>query len=196
MMTNLFHLYHSMQEWSPVLFCLIGAICLLSLSSLLVSIAWPHKRIWPPPRRRTWQFYFSMLYWVVILIGNPLLVLLDWDNWVIPNSIRFWLGLPLSVIGASLLIWSIRTLNWTNTAGGTTGFVNHGAYQICRNPQYLADMLLFTGIGLLANSEMALVTHLLAGLVLWMAVPAEESWLKERYGAEYEQYAANTARFL
>ena len=76
------------------------------------------------------------------------------------------------------------------------GFVRAGPYAFTRNPQYLGDILLFTGVSIVANSELALVTHMLTALIFLITPMAEEPWLAEEYGEEYVRYRRDVARFL
>lgn len=182
-----------------IVYPIFGSIVISSYISILAiafSLWKPANRIWPPPVRNSWKFILGWLFWGIILIGNVILVLLDWDTWMIPDGIRYFLGIPLILIGLSLFLWSFFTLSLTNTLGVQNGFVERGPYKISRNPQYLADLILFFGMGLLANSELAFITHMLAALSLWVAVPSEEDWMEERYGDTYRGYLSRTSRFL
>ena len=49
---------------------------------------------------------------------------------------------------------------------------------------------------ILTSSPSALTVGTAAILVLIAAPFAEESWLKELYGSEFEEYRASTRRFL
>lgn len=69
-------------------------------------------------------------------------------------------------------------------------------YRYSRNPQYMADMAIVGGWMILTSSPSALTVGTAAILVLIAAPFAEESWLKELYGSEFEEYRASTRRFL
>jgi protein-S-isoprenylcysteine O-methyltransferase Ste14 len=83
-----------------------------------------------------------------------------------------------------------------NTSGLRDGFVARGPYLFTRNPQYLGDILMFTGVSIAANSEIVLVTHAFTSLVFLLAPMAEEPWLKEQYGETYTSYRRDVPRFL
>lgn len=112
------------------------------------------------------------------------------------NPLRFILGIPLSIIGVSLLIWGIRTLGLINTSGISDGFIKKGPYRFTRNPQYLGDMLLFLGLSIMANSLFLWITHILLILVFTITPLAEEDWLRKQYGDAYQSYLKDIARFL
>jgi protein-S-isoprenylcysteine O-methyltransferase Ste14 len=167
---------------------------------LLFGVAWsivlPEKRIWPPPKKWSWQYSTTWGLFYVAFISNALLVVLDWNTWVIPYEIRFLIGIPITVIGALLVTWGIVTLGIKNTYGLRNGFILSGPYCYTRNPQYLGDMILFIGIGLVSNSLYVAVVHLLMIVVFLFTPFTEEVWLEKQYGEEYRNYKKNTARFF
>ena len=72
-----------------------------------------------------------------------------------------------------------------------------GAYSLVRNPLYLGNCLMYVGLGLLTQSW---VLGLVMGLALWpyyeRIIAAEEAFLSEKFGAEYEAFCAATPAFL
>ncbi len=162
---------------------------------LLWSILRPQRRIWPPAAV-TWKLF---LVWGLFYLGAGLTVgvmVLDWNTWAIPAQIRFAVGLPLAGLGLGLMLWGVRTLGMENTHGLRDRFVTSGPYRFTRNPQYLGDILLFTGILLIANSARA-ATILLLFIISFILFPlTEEPWLEEQYGEDYLRYKIQTPRFL
>ncbi|MFC1766836.1 methyltransferase family protein [Planctomycetota bacterium] len=160
------------------------------------SIAFPKKRIWPPPKKLSWQYPTTWILFHVPFILNVLLMVLDWNSWVIPHEIRFHIGIPFLVIGVLLATWGFTTLGEKNNHGLKNGFVPIGPYRYTRNPQYLGMIIAFTGISLISNSLYVATVHLLMILVYLFAPFTEEVWLEEQYGDEYKKYKTSTARFL
>jgi protein-S-isoprenylcysteine O-methyltransferase Ste14 len=101
--------------------------------------------------------------------------------------IRFW---GVSIAGAET-----RT---TGTVGGTY-LITSGPFAYVRNPLYLGNMLMYTGIGIMS---MALFPWLQIAALAWFAVQyhlivaGEEEYLAGRFGAEYEEYRRRVPRFL
>ena len=135
------------------------------------------------------------LFYLVFGINTALLIL-DWNSWLFISSLRFLIGVPLILIGTGLLLWGIKTLGLINTSGVAEGFIKTGPYRFTRNPQYLADRLLFIGLSILANSAYLWITHILLILVFGITPLAEEVWLQETYGEPYQTYLEGTSRFL
>jgi len=172
----------------------------LSLFILLAGITWsvarPANRLWPPPEKSSWQYILAWILFYLAFGLNTLIIFLDWNSWIFPSSLRFFIGVPVAVIGGSLLIWGIRHLGLINTSGLSDDFVHSGPYRFTRNPQYLGDMLLFLGLSIISNSLHLWITHILLILVFAITPLAEEDWLLKQYGDDYQSYLNRTSRFL
>jgi len=84
---------------------------------VLWSILFPSKRIWPPPSKQSWQY---KIYWYLFYIGVVLdivLVVQEFNIWIVPNEIRYLIGIPLILIGGFIVSYGIYTLGIKNTYG-------------------------------------------------------------------------------
>ena len=170
------------------------------ISILLATVVWsvirPDHRVWPPPRRRSWQYLLTWIGWLVACALNVCLLFLDWNSWIFGGDLRFLLGIPLALMGGLLAFWGIVTIGWTNSKGVRDGFRPSGPYRFTRNPQYVGDTVLFVGLSIVANSQLLWITHALLTLWFIIAPLSEEVWLKEQYGEEYGRYRREAPRFL
>jgi len=189
-------MFEYFQNTKDVFFIAALIIHYLLLAGIVWSVAYPSKRIWPPPKKRSWQYVFTWFLFYPAFILNASFVVLDWNSWLWTDSARFYLGVPLAVIGALLVSWGVYSLGRKNTSGQKDGFKTIGPYRFTRNPQYLGDMLLFAGFILISNSLYVLITHILLSLVFAITPLAEEVWLEEVYQDEYIAYKKTTPRFL
>ena len=171
---------------------LAGAV----LAALLWSVAVPERRIWPP-RRYTritpllvWVPTFS-LFGVLIVLG-----VLGWGEVSLPTWLRFGVGLPLIILG-NLAVWSeVMQFGLAQTGGAPGTLRTKGLYRFSRNPQYLADVGIIGGWAILAAAPWAFGVAIAAIIVLLAAPFAEEPWLRDRYGAAFQAYAARVPRFI
>ena len=185
-----------MQRFVELVFSADVAILAALLIGAVWSVAYPAKRLWPPPARGSWQHRLTWVFFYSVFGLNAVLIILDWNSWIFESSLRFVVGVPLVLIGALLVSWGVGALGAQNTSGLKDRFVTSGPYAFTRNPQYLGDMILFVGLSLVANSLYLWITHVLTIMVIAVAPLAEEFWLEEQYGDAYVQYKRGTSRFL
>jgi protein-S-isoprenylcysteine O-methyltransferase Ste14 len=185
-----------MQSHVELLFALDVGILIALVIGTIWSVAFPAKRIWPPPGRRSWQHRLAWIGFYLVFTMNAALVVLDWNSWLFESNLRFIVGVPLALTGALLVSWGVASLGAGNTSGLKEGFVSSGPYRFTRNPQYLGDMILFVGLSVIANSLFLWITHILMIIVFAITPLAEEIWLEEQYGEPYIEYKRGTSRFL
>ena len=178
-----------------ILFVVNVAAQFILLAGAVWCIGFPARRIYPMTTRTRWVSGMWALFYFVFA-SNFALAVFDWNTWHVVGWSRFVLGLPLIALGAGGLTWGILTLGATNTTGVKVDFVRSGPYRFSLNPQYVSDMALFLGVAVIANSELATVSHLLTVLIFVVAPLAEEPWLEVQYGDDYRRYRAEVSRFL
>jgi len=71
-----------------------------------------------------------------------------------------------------------------------------GPYRFSRNPQYVAEILIYSGIILVTGSFEALIIGIVMMLWFVMAPLSEEPWLAQQFGEPYEEYRQNVPRFI
>jgi protein-S-isoprenylcysteine O-methyltransferase Ste14 len=168
----------------------------LLVASLVITILQPQARVWPPPGRNSWQYRFTWGLASVALGGAACLGFLDYDTFVIPHWLRAPIGGALMLAGLSFALWGLRTLGVHASLGLGGELVSRGPYRCSRNPEYVGDIALILGYALVCNSALVLASALLGAAWFLLAPFAEEPWLRERFGPEYDAYRRNVPRFL
>ena len=166
------------------------------LGIILWSVIFPAKRIWPPLQRWTWKYIVS---WGLFLgaFGTDIFMLLSDKSNLLPiGHERYYLGVPLALVGLLFLGWGAYALGVKRSLGVAGEFVASGPYRFTRNPQYLGDILLFLGLMVISNSFYAAAGFSLLILALLLMPLAEEPWLEEMYGESYRKYKMTTPRFF
>lgn len=164
--------------------------------SLVVSVARPTMRIWPPPGRKSWQYRLVWTLTGLCTVGIAMVGVLDWNTFCLSHWFRIPVGAILMAGGLALALWGVRVLGVHATSGLKDSLVEAGPYRFTRNPQYVGDIVLLLGWGLLANSLRAWVLCLLA-MVLFALTPfTEEPWLRKQYGEAYDAYRQRVPRFI
>jgi protein-S-isoprenylcysteine O-methyltransferase Ste14 len=172
----------------------VGLACAVALTVIIgVSVLPVDYRVWPPgadDRKRRVYTTLSRTFLLAMLVTAAL----DWGTWMLP-----W---PARVVGAAVfvggfLFFARSGVDLGEETRGTAGELRtDGLYRYTRNPQVVAGVVTFVGIGLLADS--ALVAGLVAALLCWLpaTVFAEEPWLQEQYGEPYDEYRRDVPRFV
>lgn len=164
----------------------------IALAATLTS----RVRVWPPPGRRSWQFWLMWSLLWTALIGLVSLGLVEWDSWIFGDWVRYSVGAVLLVGGLALVGWGVTSLGIQATSGLNGHLVVEGPYRFSRNPQYVGEVIWLVGYAVLANSALVLICAGV-GSALFLIVPfTEEPWLREHYGDAFDQYAARVPRYV
>ncbi len=103
--------------------------------------------------------------------------------------------------GVALLIFSSR---WYKRVGSniepwkpTTAIIKTGVYRYSRNPIYLGMAVVQAGLAIAAASYAALVTLAICMVIIQVYVIArEETYLENKFGAEYTDYKRSVRRWI
>ena len=113
-------------------------LSVILLAGAVWSVAFPAKRAWPPPQRRSWQYVLTWASYDAVCGLSTALLFLDWNSWAFVSPLRFILGVPLALLGGILAGWGMATAGWKNTSGQRGGLVSSGPYRFTR-PVVLAE---------------------------------------------------------
>ena len=163
---------------------------------LLWSIVQPDRRTWPPKQATN---ALKMRVWIItitIFAAAFLLGVMDWNRLQWPATFRWGVGLSLVIFGNVAVWWGVQKIGYAATSGEATGLKTNGLYARSRNPQYVADITILIGWGVLSASLWALPVLMVGFVVLVIAPFAEEPWLEETYGQPYRVYRSQVRRYL
>jgi protein-S-isoprenylcysteine O-methyltransferase Ste14 len=77
------------------------------------------------------------------------------------------------------------------------GLVKEGIFAHCRNPLYLGNILIITGLGIVAHSFLFALIGIPLFIFLYLAIiRAEEHFLASKFGQEYIEYCRRVNRFI
>jgi len=116
-------------------------------------------------------------------------------------AVRYGSGTGLSALGVLLLSLGLRGFRKAGTNvetwKPTTALVTDGIYARSRNPIYVALVLLFAAIAVLANSAwLGLLLVLYVAVLRVGVISREERYLERKFGGAYSAYRANVRRWL
>jgi protein-S-isoprenylcysteine O-methyltransferase Ste14 len=177
-------------------FGIILAADFLLLLAIAISIFFPKSRIWPPPKKDSWQQWVSWALFTIVMFGVPLIGILDFQSLGYGHLIRFLVGGFLFALGLGIDLWGTKTLSAQQSLGEKGKIITSGPYRYTRNPQYVGFIILYSGIIILTSSFMALVTGIFAIFLFFIIPFSEEPWLRQQYGKSYEDYCKIIPRFV
>lgn len=166
---------------------------------LLVSIARPELRFWPPPERPGWRRSVTRItgpLGPLSVVGVLALGALDWGSFLWPHWSRFAVGGVLFALGGGFALWGFFGLGVEASQGLGGPLRADGPYRYSRNPQYVGTVGGLLGYALICNSALTLTAWALWSSWYLLAPFAEEPWLREHLGVPYEEYAARVRRYL
>lgn len=173
------------------------------------------------PRRRAALFFCGLVYFLRVC-GTVLRLLkrrLAWPEalgiagtlWLVqpwfaaaggaralPLGPRDWAALALYLTGSGLNTGSeLARDRWKKDPAHAGRLYTGGLFALSRHVNYFGDAVLFAGWALLTRSAwcLAVPAAMTAGFV-FVNIPLLERHLKERYGSQFDAYAARTKSFV
>lgn len=105
--------------------------------------------------------------------------------WARPTPGSLAAGAAIACAGEAVRIWAAGHLEKAREV------TRSGPYRLVRHPLYLGSSLMGAGFVVAAgDAGVAVLVAAYLGLMLTAAIRSEERFLRERFGDEYERYAA------
>jgi protein-S-isoprenylcysteine O-methyltransferase Ste14 len=123
----------------------------------------------------------------------------DWGG--AAGTVAVWAGTLIALAGALLFVLAVPEFLRAGTTvvphAAPRALITRGIYRFSRNPIYLGDLLILTGLGLRwhAAPTPVLASAFVAVITLRFIRP-EEARLRAAFGAAFDDYAARTRRWV
>jgi protein-S-isoprenylcysteine O-methyltransferase Ste14 len=157
-----------MIDFLLIHFSILFYVLALNLIALVLTLCLKNVQVWPPPSKRSWQFWFT---WISVL------GILDQGTLGLNHYPRFIITGILILISVPIGLSAIHQLSFKQTLGLEGKFITTGIYRYTRNPQYVTHILLIAAVVLVANSALALQIGIPYALWFMLAPFSEETWL-------------------
>ena len=117
-----------------------------------------------------------------------------------PTTTSLICGAIVALFGECIRMWGVRSAGprtRTTSAPGGEFLVTHGAFAYVRNPIYIGNIIMYTGIALMTNiAWLPVVAFAYFFIQYALIISAEEEYLRATFGAEYEHYFTQVQRYI
>jgi protein-S-isoprenylcysteine O-methyltransferase Ste14 len=112
------------------------------------------------------------------------------------------LGFIIALTGEFIRFWGV---SWagseTRTTGGVGGtyLIISGPFAHVRNPLYVGNILIYSGLGIMSFSifpYLQIAALIFFFIQYYYIIKEEEGYLKKTYGEKYEDYTKNVPRLI
>lgn len=131
---------------------------------------------------------FVLLLWQ----GRPI-----FHNDLVAAAVGFAIAMSGQILRAATIGLAYIVRGGRNRQVYADGLVTGGLFAHCRNPLYVGNLLILAGVGLASNSLLFMIAGMPLFLFCYRAiVAAEEAFLHQKFGREFEDYCARVNRFV
>ena len=119
-----------------------------------------------------------------------------------PTIVSLCVGFCIVAAGECLRLWGVAIAgSETRTTGpvGGTFLITRGPFAYVRNPLYVGNIIMYTGVGVMSLALFPWLTLAAFCYFLWQyaqIVTLEEEHLASAFGEEYRKYSQAVPRFL
>lgn len=128
-----------------------------------------------------------------------LILMLVFENGTVTTLIT---GFLIALSGEFIRLWGV---SWagseTRTTSGVGGtfLVVSGPFAYVRNPLYVGNILMYTGLGIMSYAlfpYLQVIALLFFAVQYHLIVSEEEVFLEQKFGSAYQKYLENVPRFF
>ena len=111
-------------------------------------------------------------------------------------------GAVIALCGEAMRFWGVAYAGSLTRVTGSVGapeVVVAGPYAYTRNPLYIGNIMMYTGVGIMANALapwLVIVTFIYFAVQYSMIVSLEEEFLEKEFDDEYLQFKKVVPRFF
>jgi len=115
-----------------------------------------------------------------------------------PYNRSGWILVAIGIVSLFISLYTHISSKTTILPGEKPStLITRGLFRFSRNPIYVMDVIIATGVAVILGSLIAFIAPLLCFLVLnFLVIPFEEKNLRNRFGKEYENYTNRVRRWI
>ena len=135
---------------------------------------------------------FPLVYAVLLLKSRPL-----FPDYRVAALLGFLVALSGQLLRALTICLEYIIRGGRNRQVYAEELVQGGIFVHCRNPLYLGNFVILLGVGLASNSIWFMGAALpFFAFAYWAIIAAEENYLRNKFGKEFDDYCARVNRLL
>jgi len=146
-------------------------------------------------------------YWLPLAVAVALIGPENWfhRSWLgeriyPPNLTIAMLGMLLTMLGVAFACWArfILGRNWSSVVQVKQDheLIQRGPYRWVRHPIYTGLLLAFLGTGIAIGEWRGPICVVIVAVSFWFKLRLEERWMRENFGAAYDQYMQRTKALI
>lgn len=156
------------------------------------------QRLEPAASRLTRTALFLGAIALLLLPHIPLPLL--YRPFYAPSYATFFGGAIITAAGLGFAVWARLRLgrNWSRsvTIKQDHELVTTGPYALARHPIYTGILTGFLGSAIAEGQVRDVVAFAMVAIALWVKLRLEERWMREQFGASYEDYRRRVAALV
>jgi steroid 5-alpha reductase family enzyme len=180
------------RSWTPGddarRLCLAGMLAIYFARLLLTQFVFLRRAV-------SWSEACMIALWILFIY---LLLAIAGGRNPAPFGVVAGTGAVLFVLGSWMNSYAEYARHvWKRRPENSGRLYTHGLFRYSRHPNYLGDVISFSGLCLVSGNWMTVVipSIMLAGFV-FANIPMLDSHLHDHYGAAFDEYAARTRKLI
>lgn len=119
-----------------------------------------------------------------------------------PTVLSIITGMSIALTGEIIRIWAVSYAgSETRTTSGVGGtyLVTQGPYSIVRNPLYIGNIMIYTGLGIMSMSlfpYLQIFAFIFFIFQYYCIILSEEEFLQSKFTSDYSDYKSTVGRFI
>jgi protein-S-isoprenylcysteine O-methyltransferase Ste14 len=168
--------------------CLLAGFCIYYVRILFTVFVFLKRGV-------SWSEVFTIAPWVFCIVA-----LLGIEGGMNPNAFHAAgaVGVLLFVVGSWTNSYAEYARNaWKQRPENRGRLYTEGLFRFSRHPNYLGDLLSFSGLCLISGAWVTVIVPLLmlSGFI-FVNIPVLDSHLRGHYGAAFDEYARQTRKLI
>jgi len=143
----------------------------------------------------SWNEVFTIAPWLLVLV---LLIGITGGTNSSPLAIAAAIGIGLFVLGSWMNSYAEYARHvWKQRPENRDRLYTRGLFRLSRHPNYLGDLLSFSGLCLISGAWITAVVPILMLMgFVFVNIPVLDSHLHDHYGSAFDEYAQRTAKLI